>query len=322
MATKKQEELSRIGQNLLGYSKSSYRWEVVWKNVIIFSVLHALALRGLYLYIFKAKIETMIFFWMYSWLGGFGITAGAHRLWSHRSYKAKTPLRYCLAAFQCIAVQNHLYEWCRDHRVHHKFSETDADPHNAKRGFFFSHIGWLLLRKHPDVREKGKFIDMSDIAEDPVIKIQKKYYTPLVVLFRILVPLYVDCYLLGEKLGTAFYVMVVLSYIYSLHVTWLVNSAAHLFGNKPYDQSINPSQNRWVSIASLGEGWHNFHHVFPWDYKANELPFTSNWTTRFIHFWAALGQAYDLKSVSAELIKQRATRTGDGSLFKSATTVQ
>lgn len=67
-------------------------------------------------------------------LGGQGITAGAHRLWAHRTYKAKLPLRILLCIFQTMAFQNHIYEWVRDHRVHHKFTDTDADPHNARRG--------------------------------------------------------------------------------------------------------------------------------------------------------------------------------------------
>jgi stearoyl-CoA desaturase (delta-9 desaturase) len=71
-------------------------------------------------------------------------------------------------------VQNHVCEWARDHRVHHKYSETDADPHNATRGFFFSHVGWLLVRKHPEVKEKGKGIDMSDLEADPLLRLQKK----------------------------------------------------------------------------------------------------------------------------------------------------
>lgn len=76
-----------------------------------------------------------------------------------------------------IVSQNDIYEWCRDHRVHHKFSETDADPHNAKRGFFFSHMGWLCVRKHPDVMTKGAAVDLSDLLEDPVVKYQKMYVT-------------------------------------------------------------------------------------------------------------------------------------------------
>ena len=74
-----------------------------------------------------------------------------------------------------LFLQNHVYEWSRDHRVHHKFSETNADPHNARRGFFFSHVGWLLCRKHPDVIAKGKLIDTSDLLADPFVAFQKKY---------------------------------------------------------------------------------------------------------------------------------------------------
>lgn len=65
--------------------------------------------------------------------------------------------------------------WVRDHRMHHKYSETNADPHNAKRGFFFSHIGWLLVRKHPEIKAKGHTIDLSDVANDPLLRFQKRY---------------------------------------------------------------------------------------------------------------------------------------------------
>jgi stearoyl-CoA desaturase (Delta-9 desaturase) len=143
--------------------------------------------------------------------GGLGITAGAHRLWSHRSYKAKWPLKVILVIFNTLAFQvsprytsqkfglvktpsyskpssflddiltqlqflpqNHVYEWVRDHRVHHKYSETDADPHNAKRGFFFSHVGWLVCRKHPMVIEKGSGISLKDLEEDKIVMFQKK----------------------------------------------------------------------------------------------------------------------------------------------------
>lgn len=71
-------------------------------------------------------------------------------------------------------MQNCLYVWVRDHRQHHKYSDTDADPHNAARGFFFSHIGWLMSRKHPKVIEYGKKIDMSDLEADPMVMFQKE----------------------------------------------------------------------------------------------------------------------------------------------------
>lgn len=73
-----------------------------------------------------------------------------------------------------LHFQNTLYDWVRDHRVHHKYSETDADPHNSNRGFFFAHVGWLMLQKHPEVLKKGRAIDMSDVLADPVIQFHQK----------------------------------------------------------------------------------------------------------------------------------------------------
>ena len=70
-----------------------------------------------------------------------------------------------------------MLDWARDHRMHHKYSETDADPHNATRGFFFSHIGWLLVRKHPEIKSKGHTIDMNDLWSDPILRFQKKLVT-------------------------------------------------------------------------------------------------------------------------------------------------
>lgn len=80
----------------------------------------------------------------------------------------------CVISALCSDPQNDIFEWARDHRVHHKYSETDADPHNAVRGFFFAHIGWLLVRKHPDVIEKGRKLELSDLLADKVVMFQRK----------------------------------------------------------------------------------------------------------------------------------------------------
>jgi stearoyl-CoA desaturase (delta-9 desaturase) len=73
-----------------------------------------------------------------------------------------------------LSLQNDVYEWARDHRAHHKFSETHADPHNSRRGFFFSHVGWLLVRKHPAVKEKGGLLDMSDLKAEKLVMFQRR----------------------------------------------------------------------------------------------------------------------------------------------------
>ncbi|XP_059477478.1 acyl-CoA Delta-9 desaturase-like isoform X1 [Neocloeon triangulifer] len=295
--------------------KETYKVHLVWRNIIAFIYLHLGALYGLYLCVsLNARFYTFLWAFLVAAMGAMGITAGAHRLWSHRAYKAKWPLRLMLAAFQTMAFQNHIYEWVRDHRVHHKFSETDADPHNASRGFFFSHVGWLLCRKHPDVRRKGATVDMSDMDADPIVVWQRRTYLVLMPLLCFVLPVWVPCYFWSEKGWYSWYVAGVMRYVLSLNGTWLVNSAAHIWGVKPYDKNISPTENRAVAIAAFGEGWHNYHHVFPWDYKAAELGnYKLNLTTAFIDFFAKIGWAYDLKAVPVALVKKRAERTGDGS---------
>lgn len=98
----------------------------------------------------------------------------------------------------------------------------------------------------------------------------------------------------------------------SAHITFLVNSVAHIWGDKPYDKFITPTDNKSVALVTLGEGWHNYHHTFPWDYKAAELGGSFyNLATVAIHFFAWIGWAYDLKSVSHSLLVDRINRTGD-----------
>ncbi|GBP22734.1 Acyl-CoA Delta(11) desaturase [Eumeta japonica] len=407
---------------------------IVWRNVILFLLLHLGGVYGGYLFLTKAMWRTCLFAVVLYVCSGLGITAGAHRLWAHKSYRAKLPLRILLTVFNTIAFQRaswhrppptfsivschvppfssgvllsvfghpptssvgvlcyvchlwgnlrqsysispvdigscvqsisnfvgnpenieqeivhnairnnphapttmhsnamcirvhcswgmHAYvhansdsviDWARDHRMHHKYSETDADPHNATRGFFFSHIGWLLVKKHPQIKAKGHTIDMNDLWADPVLRFQKKYYLLLMPIVCFILPTWIPT-LWGESLWNAYFVCAIFRYTYVLNVTWLVNSAAHKWGDKPYDKNINPVETRPVSLVVLGEGFHNYHHTFPWDYKTAELGhYTLNISKLFIDIMSMIGWAYDLKTVSSKVIEQRVKRTGDGS---------
>ena len=131
-----------------------------------------------------------------------------------------------------MSFQNDIYEWSRDHRVHHKYSETDADPHNAKRGFFFSHIGWLLCKKHRDVKDKGKTVNMNDLKLDPLVMFQRKFYFPLVLMIWGIIPAYIPYYFWRENMINSIFICVIMRYVYILNITWLVNSAAHMWGMK------------------------------------------------------------------------------------------
>jgi stearoyl-CoA desaturase (delta-9 desaturase) len=163
----------------------------------------------------------------------------------------------------------------------------------------------------------GANIDMSDVLDDPIVRFQRKHYYKLIGIFWCLIPTIIPHILWGESIKNSFLICVLFRYIYSLHSTWLVNSAAHLWGNKPYNYNIEPRENEGVIFASFGEGYHNYHHTFPWDYSTSEFgwKYNFNFTTLLIDFFAFIGLAYDRKTVSKDMIKNKMARTGDGSAY-------
>ncbi|KYQ54756.1 Acyl-CoA Delta(11) desaturase [Trachymyrmex zeteki] len=291
--------------------KTDYKWKIVWKNVFIFSYIHLAAIYGIYMACLHAKYWSVLWFVALGIAANIGVTAGSHRLWSHRSYKAKWPMRFILIIFQTIAFQDDIYQWVRDHRMHHKFTDTDADPYNSRRGFFFSHIGWLLVRKHPDLITKGTTIDCSDLMQDPLVAFQKKWYMYLMPFCAFIVPTLVPWWAWNESLWYSWH-FAVCRYCVNLNITWSVNSVAHIWGAKPYDKLVSSTDNIGVALLACGEGWHNYHHAFPWDYKTAELGnYKFNLTKTFIDFFAYIGLAYDLKTVSADVIKNRVLRCSE-----------
>jgi stearoyl-CoA desaturase (delta-9 desaturase) len=284
---------------------------IVWFNVYLQVVVHSAALYGAYLLQF-AQWKTIILAFFYHMFAGFGITMGAHRLWAHRSYKARLPLRIVLGFLQTTSGQNSIKDWCRDHRVHHKHVETNADPHNSVRGFFFAHMGWLMTRKHEDVKTKGAKIPLDDLMNDPVVYWQHKFYIPLVILCNFIIPTFIPTYFWNENIIASLCIPGLLRYVITLHVTWCVNSFAHLFGEHTYDERINPAENIYVSMLTIGEGFHNYHHVFPNDYATSEWGgYYFNYTRWCIDFMCFIGQAYDRKKVDPELILGRRKKHGD-----------
>ncbi|XP_059050066.1 acyl-CoA Delta(11) desaturase-like [Achroia grisella] len=293
-----------------------------WVNtllIISFHIFTVLWFSYTMLYNNKLKWQSVLFGFLTGQIAGFGVTAGAHRYWCHRSYKAKLPLQLILLFCYSLAGQNSIFDWVRDHRVHHKFSETSADPHDVRRGFFFSHIGWLMMKKHPDVITEGSKTDMSDIINDPLVKFHTKYFNVFKIAICFVLPTLLPVYGWNEEWKFAVLSQIFVRYMMSLNFTWSVNSFAHIWGNKPYDKNIMPTENRGVSIVAMGEGWHNYHHTFPWDYKAAELAYSINVTTIIIDFFAYIGWAYDLKVASPSLIDAVAKNRGDGSRYESLT---
>ena len=128
-----------------------------------------------------------------------------------------------------------------------------------------------------------------------------------------LLPTILPWYLWGESAWNAFFICGILRLVLGLNVTWCVNSFAHMFGNKPYDQYISPSENLLVTVGAIGEGFHNYHHTFPQDYQTSEFGWHLNLTCWVIDLMALVGQVYDRKKMSADVVLKRKQRTGDGS---------
>ena len=312
------QKLIREFDNLPWFERTfGFQAPIVWFNVYAAVVGHLLALFGALRYGPQATWTSWIFYLFLYLFSGLGVTAGVHRYWSHKSYKARMPFQIALMVFNCISMQNDIIEWCRDHRVHHKYTETNADPHNALRGFFFAHMGWLMMKKHPDVFIKGKNVEISDLKADPVVRFQHRYYLKLCFLFSLFLPTIIPWLVWKEDLVVSFFILFLFRYIMTLHSTWFVNSAAHLWGERRYDGRINPSDNRFVCVASIGEGWHNYHHTFPHDYATSEWGPRINMTTIILDLMAAIGLVYDRKQASQDAIDRVRRRLGD--LSKHAT---
>uniref|UniRef100_H2XUS4 Acyl-CoA desaturase-like n=3 Tax=Ciona intestinalis TaxID=7719 RepID=H2XUS4_CIOIN len=282
---------------------SSFLHQIQWFN---FAILFSVVCCGLYGFtlVFQVKLLTLIWTFVCAFISGLGVTAGVHRYWCHRSYKATFSLRALLCFLQTLAIQNSILNWATNHRVHHKFSETDADPHNANRGFVFSHIGWIVMKEHPSVDEKRNIMDVSDLLEDKVVAFQHRYYGILVLLIGVMFPTLVPVLFWGESFTFAFFLNMS-RYCVLLNSVSMINSVAHIWGYRPYDDTIGPAENSICAFAAMGEGYHNYHHVFPHDYRTSELGMKLNITASFIDMMEKLGLAYDLRTMSNEVITER-----------------
>merc|ERR1739838_480511 len=288
----------------------------MWRNVAIAVVYHIFGMIGLYQLFFHASWKTVAFWFLFHVGCGSGVTAGMHRLWSHKSYRARTPLQLWLMFWATAAVQNSIWTWCRDHRVHHKHSETEADPHNAQRGLFFAHIGWLLKKKREAVKEKGKDIDMSDLKRNWVVQFQHKYYVPLLLMAGVIIPWFVPVIGWGEDWKAAYFIMVA-RMMTTHHFTWMVNSVAHWEGPTPYDKSIWPVENLMCALCALGEGWHNYHHSFPNDYRASDRndgwkDIYLNFTKVYIDMFSMLGLCSNKIVAPPAFVAKIIAESGDG----------
>lgn len=179
----------------------------------------------------------------------FGVTAGYHLYFSHRSYGLGRTAQFLMAFLAQTSGQKGVLWWAAQHRDHHRYSDRENDIHSPlQRGVWWAHVGWVLSSEHDDY-DPGKIADM---ARFPELRWLDKYHWIPTVLFAAVI------FLLGG--AGAFVWGYVVSTVLLYHCTFTINSLAHLFGSRRFD-TTDGSRNNWLlALITFGEGWHNNHH--------------------------------------------------------------
>ncbi|WP_406665716.1 fatty acid desaturase [Gallaecimonas sp. GXIMD1310] len=281
---------------------------IIWVNAAFFAVTALMALVAMPLWGFYHGYSG------WQWLAfavlfvycGLSITAGYHRLWSHKTYQAHPVLRWLFALGGALAIQNSIIHWSSDHRVHHRHVDNnDIDPYSAGRGFWFSHIGWML-REYQQERYSD-YSNVRDLQKDAIVAFQHRHYLALVLVLNFAIPLLLGM-LLGDVLGTVLLVGFFRIFM-THHTTFFINSLAHIWGQRTFTDKHSARDNGLLAFLTFGEGYHNFHHTFENDYRNGIRWYHFDPTKWLIRGAKALGLASNLRRTPEELIvKAKLTR--------------
>jgi stearoyl-CoA desaturase (Delta-9 desaturase) len=265
-------------------------------NVVIFLGLPIAALVLVPLWGIYQGFDAFQWLWAlaFLYLNGLSITGGYHRLWAHKSYEASPILKWFFALWGAGALQNSILIWASDHRRHHRHvDDTELDPYSAKRGLWYSHMGWMLrdyAGHEPD------FSNAGDLLRDPVVIWQNKHYVALTLLMNLGLPLLLGIWH-GDIIGTILLVGL-LRLVVNHHVTFFINSLAHFWGSRPYTETNSARDNGFLALLTYGEGYHNYHHIFQTDYRNGIRWWQWDPTKWMIALCDRLGLARNLNRVS------------------------
>jgi stearoyl-CoA desaturase (delta-9 desaturase) len=274
----------------------------LWLNITVFTLTGLITLIGVPAYAFIHgfdgwQIAAMIIGIAFCEIS---ITAGYHRLWSHRAYEAHWLLRLMLAIGGTFATQNSILHWASDHRRHHRHVDDDKkDPYSAGRGFWYSHIGWML--RDYDSDHDWQYKNCRDLKADPIVMWQHRYYMPLVLGLNFGIPVLLGLWH-GDVLGMLLLAGVARLAI-SHHLTFFINSLAHIWGRQPYTDSNSSRDNGVLAFLTMGEGYHNYHHSFQRDYRNGIRWWQFDPTKWLIRSMAWLGLAKNLYRTPSERIE-------------------
>ncbi|GAA1105279.1 MULTISPECIES: acyl-CoA desaturase [Streptomyces violaceusniger group] len=244
-------------------------------------------------------------------VSGFGLTVGYHRLFTHRSFKARRGLRIALAVAGSLGVEGSPVQWVANHRRHHAFADREGDPHSPWRygtdtrallkGLLHAHIGWMLKR---ELSNRARFA--PDIVGDPDLRLISRLFGPLTAV-SLLAPALVGGLVTGTWTGalTGFFWAGLIRMALLHHVTWSVNSICHVAGRRPF-ASRDKATNFWpLAVLSFGESWHNSHHADPTAARHGVLPGQLDPSARLIWVFEKLRWAHDVRWPSSDRLSAR-----------------
>ena len=241
-----------------------------------------------------------------------GVTVGFHRLFTHRSFEVPKPLRAIIAVAGSMAVQGNLIDWVATHRRHHAYADEYGDPHSPHlveetgfrgvlRGLWHAHIGWMITpmdsvasRWAPDLEE-----------EDMIVRIDGWF--PALTFLTFALPPVIAFGITGSWFAalTAFIWGSLVRVFLLHHVTWSINSICHFFGEQPFESRDESTNNRWLSLLSFGESWHNNHHAFPTSARHGLLRWQIDPSWRVIRTLEQLKLATNVRLPSASHIAKK-----------------
>lgn len=261
--------------------------------VLLSTLFLTLTLVPYYLYVYGVSGAVWVWFVIFMAWTGMSITAGYHRLLAHKTYETHPIIKYFLVLGATLAIESSAFDWCSGHREHHRHVDDEHDdPYCAKRGFWFSHLGWML-KKYPSGNFDYK--NIPDLKQDKILAIQHKYYGFWVVFTNVVIVGALGL-ALGDVVGTLL-VVGLLRIVLTHHFTFFINSLCHMFGTRPYTDENSARDNPILALFTWGEGYHNYHHHFQYDYRNGVKWWQYDPTKWFIVGLSKIGLAKNLKTV-------------------------
>jgi stearoyl-CoA desaturase (Delta-9 desaturase) len=218
-------------------------------NAVPFIILHLTAFAAIFTGVHASDLWLGLGLYM---MRMFGVTAGYHRYFAHKTFKTGRVFQFILAFIAQTSAQRGILWWASHHRKHHRFSDTDKDVHSpARTSFWYAHFGWVMDQKNHTTDYDG----IADFAKYPeLVWLERNPYLPPVILGVVV-------------WAFAGWSGLVVGYIWSLiacyHATFCINSLAHVHGRQRFVTGDHSRNNWMLAIATMGEGWHNNHHAFP-----------------------------------------------------------